>query len=372
MKKHCLILTAIVAFFSVLITQAQTPYEGIPKEFVLDSASEMNALDWVNMSHGTYKNPKKSAGFDQRGSTHQVITLKVDDVNACMSYRYKGGEENVIIESADKAYLQTLPNIADWDTAKDGTLRALRLGDDISNNPVASQITYSFKPDEERNVLMVYFAFVAAGPHHYYMENPLFNIEILKADNTLINTDDPKKSYFLVNPKGQSINENPLAHNEILMAHDKYYVCKSGDGIDHSDIHWIDWTPVVFNLHDYIGEEIQLRITTTDCLLRGHFAYGYFVVRSFNGSDTLALKEFTDIESRVQLYPNPASTQITVASEAEIAQIEILNANGQLVATKHCYGTKEEQIDITSYSTGIYLMRIKNSAGIVTKKFIVQ
>ena len=539
MKKYCLILMTIAVYFSMLTTQAQTPYEGMPKEFILNSASEMNALDWVNMSYGTYKNPKKSTGFDQRGSTHQVITLKADDVNACMSYRYKGGEENMIVADADKAYLQTLPNIADWDTAKDGTLRALRLGDDINNNPVASQITYSFKPDEERNVLTVYFAFVAAGPHHYYMENPLFNIEILKADNTPINTDDPKKSYFLVNPKGQSINENPLAHNEILMAHDKYYVCKSGDGIDHSDIHWIDWTPVAFNLHDYIGEEIQLRITTTDCMLRGHFAYGYFVVRSFNaneekinviscsneqihlavpsdfasyewkvndvtvdatthelfmdrnindtivtciaravngtdmtfstiihyyeieadytwlledtadgyhvaftntsqlqtwdgeelatqdiqyvtwdfgdetpvsteinpshtyarsgiytvtltlydnenrcfdikeevlklGSDTLALKEYADIENRVKLYPNPASTQLFIVSESEIEYIEILNANGQVITTRQCSDLKEETIDVTSYSTGFYLMKIKNKTGVVTKKFIVQ
>lgn len=62
-----------------------------------------------------------------------------------------------------------------------------------------------------------------------------------------------------------------------------YHICGSSS---YDSRHWCDWTPIAFDLRDYIGQEIRLTITTSDCIPQGHYGYGYFTARGAEGEIT--------------------------------------------------------------------------------------
>ena len=265
MKKQLLFGFISCIFFctTCLKVNAQTPYNGIPYGFVPATLNELSTCGWAQMAHGNFANPGATLGPHPSGSTHAIITSDVFDSNTCSSFGIR---------------LRTLPNIPDWNVEKDGPLRVMRLGDDRANNPLGSQITYYFKPDLTRNVIIVYFAFIAQNPfNHSYTENPKFRIDVQRANNQLINGGD-KSSYFLVNPQGNSLQNNPAAHNDLLETYNSYFTCSS------ANTEWANWFPIAFDLRAYIGEEIRLKISSVDCSPTAHYAYGYYTVRGVNGT----------------------------------------------------------------------------------------
>ncbi|MCB0456852.1 MAG: PQQ-dependent sugar dehydrogenase [Flavobacteriaceae bacterium] len=73
------------------------------------------------------------------------------------------------------------------------------------------------------------------------------------------------------------------------------------------------------------------------------------------------------------LFPNPAKTQITIQSETEILQqISIFDINGRLVHSEKKVSGNSKTMDISSFSTGLYLVKITSENGIGSyKKFII-
>ena len=69
------------------------------------------------------------------------------------------------------------------------------------------------------------------------------------------------------------------------------------------------------------------------------------------------------------IYPNPAKDFIFISDIDENTLIQIYNVNGKfLIETKN----SNNQINISSLKSGIYFLKIQNSNGIVTKKFVKQ
>ncbi|SHI51330.1 T9SS type A sorting domain-containing protein [Flavobacterium terrae] len=80
----------------------------------------------------------------------------------------------------------------------------------------------------------------------------------------------------------------------------------------------------------------------------------------------LSVDEF--VKKNLKLYPNPASTEITVSGDFISGQdIEIYNLLGQKLIQKNLI-TNEEKIDISSLSSGVYTAKFKGSN--TTLKFI--
>jgi hypothetical protein len=67
-------------------------------------------------------------------------------------------------------------------------------------------------------------------------------------------------------------------------------------------------------------------------------------------------------------YPNPASsfTFLPIAGETREAVVEVLNANGSVVATQSVNGQVVLKLDVSNLSSGIYFWRVKSN-GQVTK-----
>lgn len=75
-------------------------------------------------------------------------------------------------------------------------------------------------------------------------------------------------------------------------------------------------------------------------------------------------------EGFLSLYPNPSTNSFTIKSKAVIKSIEIYNSIGQKI--RHISGLKtEEQVDIKSYSNGIYFAIIFSGNDKIVKRFTV-
>lgn len=100
-------------------------------------------------------------------------------------------------------------------------------------------------------------------------------------------------------------------------------------------------------------------------------------------SDWSALQSFTTLvcresegiisESGIAIYPNPASTTLNIIIEGNDAQqLRIVDINGKNVYEQNLSVGGEMQLDISTWSSGIYFIQIVTSEGLITEKLIVQ
>jgi hypothetical protein len=79
----------------------------------------------------------------------------------------------------------------------------------------------------------------------------------------------------------------------------------------------------------------------------------------------------------ISLYPNPNSGRFVIESdqlEMKDVTLEIFNEKGQLIWNREIrdqIGTLRESVDLDHASDGLYLLRIRNSSGMINKRFII-
>lgn len=74
----------------------------------------------------------------------------------------------------------------------------------------------------------------------------------------------------------------------------------------------------------------------------------------------------------VKIFPNPASTAITLLSDnnLQIADVNIVNLLGETILTQTIHGKSIYEIDVSGLSNGIYFIVIKSGDKFITQKFI--
>ncbi len=108
----------------------------------------------------------------------------------------------------------------------------------------------------------------------------------------------------------------------------------------------------------------------------------YRICSSNNGDESFwsahsIIGSSTPIESigsiNVNIYPNPTNSHIMVESEDynKISQLSFCNAMGQ-VLKKLDLQSKNMLIDISSYSNGLYLLKVENESRTYTVKVLKQ
>ncbi|MFB9057947.1 T9SS type A sorting domain-containing protein [Mariniflexile ostreae] len=84
---------------------------------------------------------------------------------------------------------------------------------------------------------------------------------------------------------------------------------------------------------------------------------------------TLSVTSF--LASKLSVYPNPANDYITILSaDVKISSAEIFSLLGQKVLSQNM--SKNNRIDVSHLSKGIYMLKISSDAGSLTKKIIIE
>jgi len=91
-----------------------------------------------------------------------------------------------------------------------------------------------------------------------------------------------------------------------------------------------------------------------------------FVSFSITIDETLSAEE--NLLSETLVYPNPAKDNITIESSEELTSIELFSILGNRVFK----GVNQRNIDISSFEPGIYLLKLTNESGTITKRILKQ
>ena len=75
---------------------------------------------------------------------------------------------------------------------------------------------------------------------------------------------------------------------------------------------------------------------------------------------------------KFSVYPNPASTHLTIAADRTIASIKIVNQVGQMLFQSAIINQKSIILDCSTFANGMYLAEVTIDQKTVTQKFIVR
>lgn len=117
----------------------------------------------------------------------------------------------------------------------------------------AESITYHFKVDEDRAVLLLKFAVVFQDPSHPHLDQPRFIVRIMNAEGALI----------------EACAEYDISASAGIEGFQTYE--RGG-----TPVRWRDWTSVGLDMSAYAGKEVQVQFVTYDCAYQAHFGYAYF------------------------------------------------------------------------------------------------
>jgi hypothetical protein len=73
-------------------------------------------------------------------------------------------------------------------------------------------------------------------------------------------------------------------------------------------------------------------------------------------------------KTNMSIYPNPTNDYLSISTSTK-SEIEISNIEGQIIKRLKIKDNKTD-IDISDFSSGVYIIRVQTDRGIMTKKFI--
>jgi len=76
-------------------------------------------------------------------------------------------------------------------------------------------------------------------------------------------------------------------------------------------------------------------------------------------------------EGSFNLYPNPANDHVYITTSGDLKRVTVYNALGQLVMDEITTG-KQYELSTTSYTIGVYLVRVETAQGVTTRTLTVQ
>ena len=173
----------------------------------------------ITCTSGTYSNPYLKTGVV--AGRHTVMTDP-------------GAHDNHVPQ------LKTIP---------EGEETSIRLGNDNTGGE-AESITFRYTVDGENTILLLKYAAVMENPGHDSYEQPRLRLQVLNSQSAPIN---PECTSF-----------DFVAHTNL-----------GWNLMNGGELLWKNWTNVGVDLSSYIGQTIQIRLTTYDCNRSGHFGYAY-------------------------------------------------------------------------------------------------
>ena len=115
-------------------------------------------------------------------------------------------------------------------------------------------------------------------------------------------------------------------------------------------------------------------ITNVACAGEGEEALCDETTTIVNIENPVSTRE-PELQVKMTLAPNPTNGKVVLDLEEPITtkvDLEILTVDGQLLRTAQLDGLSNHTIDFTTYSAGVYLVRLRTEKGVLTRRVIVQ
>lgn len=74
----------------------------------------------------------------------------------------------------------------------------------------------------------------------------------------------------------------------------------------------------------------------------------------------------------LQMFPNPASTEVRISSDVNINGYKVVDMTGRVVASNSNVNTNAFVIDVNGFANGVYMINIFNENGSATKQLVVR
>lgn len=141
-------------------------------------------------------------------------------------------------------------------------------------------------------------------------------------------------------------------------------------GIYYTDNTFTDWQPYSNLLPNVQVNELEIN-KTTNMLYAATYGRGLWtspVMGATAGVEDQAL------ENQLSIYPNPATSEITIALPKSMnAEIRIFDITGKLLLYKaNSLIDKNHTVDVSTLSSGIYFVRLNTPEGMAAKKLVIK
>lgn len=98
--------------------------------------------------------------------------------------------------------------------------------------------------------------------------------------------------------------------------------------------------------------------------------YNSFEIKAIADSELLSNERVVLKGNDITVFPNPATNLLNVVSKSQqIVSVEIIDLNGRIIKTKKINGNNI-LIEIGSIESGVYILKVNNETGSISKKFI--
>lgn len=137
------------------------------------------------------------------------------------------------------------------------------------------------------------------------------------------------------------------------------------DGVFYTKNYGLDWYDMSFGLP---VANVVCFGRDDSCVYAGVAGHGVWKRPLSDFAIDFTENSVTELSSNHTIFPNPATNLLYINCE-ENATVEIINMQGQIVATKMLSG-KNESVDVSGFPKGVYVVKVKTELGVITKKII--
>ena len=111
------------------------------------------------------------------------------------------------------------------------------------------------------------------------------------------------------------------------------------------------------------------QVTVTGSLASGSYESPSSTLEAVSSPIYSDENDFT--EADVQLYPNPAYDRVTVQTDDNFSMVTIYSIQGAKMQSNTYDGVNEALIDVSSLSTGIYMISIQTDDEVITERLVI-
>ncbi|MBW1295998.1 extracellular catalytic domain type 1 short-chain-length polyhydroxyalkanoate depolymerase [Aquimarina litoralis] len=114
--------------------------------------------------------------------------------------------------------------------------------------------------------------------------------------------------------------------------------------------------------HTWPGSAFEIGPVTNKDINASEEIWKFFSRYTIDGAQQLSVDDFSGNDPTVKVYPNPTSSYLTINSNfSEALSYTMYSVSGNVVSTGEI-DTVDQKIDMTSLSSGVYFLTIKNSS----------